>query len=85
MSDTKTTKTKVGIVVSNKMNKSIVVETERQVRHKIYGKYMRINDKYMAHDPSEIANMGDKVLIEQCRPISKNKRWLVRKVIEKAL
>lgn len=78
-------KTKTGIVVSDKMDKSIVVLTERKYKHKLYGKFLRENKKYMAHDPSGEANMGDRVLIEECRPLSKNKRWRMLKVIEKAL
>ena len=78
-------KTKTGIVVSDKMDKSIVVLTERKYKHKLYGKFLRENKKYMAHDPSGEANMGDRVMIEECRPLSKNKRWRMLKVIEKAL
>lgn len=78
-------KTKTGIVVSDKMDKSIVVLTERKFKHKLYGKFLRRNKKYLAHDPSDEANMGDRVLIEECRPLSKNKRWRMLKVIEKAL
>jgi len=78
-------KTKTGIVVSDKMDKSITVLTERMYKHKLYGKFLRENKKYMAHDPSEIAKMGDRVMIEECRPLSKNKTWRILKVIEKAL
>ncbi len=85
MSDQKTKKTKVGIVVSDKMDRTIIVLTERLFKHKLYGKFLRRNEKYMADDPQEVAGMGDRVLIEECRPISKNKRWRVREVIEKAV
>ena len=85
MSDQKNKKTKVGIVVSDKMDHTIVVLTERLYKHKLYGKFLRRNEKYMADDPQEVAGMGDRVLIEECRPISKNKRWRVREVIEKAV
>lgn len=85
MSDQKTKRTKVGIVISDKMNNTIVVLTERLYKHKLYGKFLRRNEKYMADDPQEVAAMGDRVLIEECRPISKNKRWRVREVIEKAV
>ena len=86
MSDTKIArKTKVGSVVSNKMDKSVVVQVDRRIRHKLYGKFMRKSVKYMADDPKNICNIGDKVLIEECRPLSKNKRWRVRTVVEQAV
>ncbi len=85
MSDQKNKRTKVGVVVSDKMDRTIVVITERLYKHKLYGKFLRRNEKYMADDPQEVAGMGDRVLIEECRPISKNKRWRVREVIEKAV
>ncbi|WP_457574917.1 30S ribosomal protein S17 [Desulfolithobacter sp.] len=86
MSDTnKTRKTQQGSVVSNKMDKSIVVLVERKVRHKLYGKYIRRRVKYMAHDPENACNIGDTVLIEECRPLSKNKRWRVRSIVERAV
>ena len=78
-------KTKVGSVVSNKMDKSVVIQVERLIRHKLYGKYIRKSVKYMADDPNNICNIGDVVLIEECRPISKNKRWRVRSVVEQAV
>ena len=78
-------KTKVGSVVSNKMDKSVVIQVERLIRHKLYGKYIRKSVKYMADDPNNICNIGDVVLIEECRPLSKNKRWRVRSVVEQAV
>lgn len=80
----KNRKTKVGVVVSNTMDKSVVVNTERTVKHDFYGKIMRRNVKYMAHDPENSCAIGDRVMIEECRPLSKRKRWLVREIIEKA-
>ncbi|MCK5340827.1 MAG: 30S ribosomal protein S17 [Desulfobulbaceae bacterium] len=77
-------KTKVGVVVSNMMDKSIVVKTERMVRHKLYGKIIRRHTKYLAHDPENSCNVGDRVLIEECRPLSKRKRWRIRTIVEKA-
>ena len=77
-------KTRQGFVVSNKMDKSVVVVVERKIPHKIYGKYIRQKVKYMAHDSSNLCQIGDLVLIEECRPLSKRKRWLVRSIIEKA-
>ena len=85
MSDTKIArKTKIGSVVSNKMDKSVVVQVDRRIRHKLYGKFIRRRVKYMADDPNNICNIGDVVLIEECRPLSKNKRWRVRSVVEQA-
>ena len=78
-------KTKQGAVVSNGMNKSVVVMVERKVRHKMYGKHIRKRVKYMAHDEANECNVGDTVLIEECRPLSKNKRWLVRTIVERAV
>jgi small subunit ribosomal protein S17 len=85
MSETKIArKTKIGSVISNKMDKSVVVQVDRRIRHKLYGKFMRKRVKYMADDPNNICNVGDLVLIEECRPLSKNKRWRVRSVVEQA-
>ncbi len=81
----KSKKTKIGVVVSNNMDKSIVVLTERTLRHKLYGKYIRRHVKYMADDPVNSCNIGDRVMIEECRPLSKRKRWRVREIIEKAV
>jgi small subunit ribosomal protein S17 len=78
-------KTKIGSVISNKMDKSVVVQVDRRIRHKLYGKFMRKRVKYMADDPNNICNVGDLVLIEECRPLSKNKRWRVRSVVEQAV
>lgn len=77
-------KIRQGFVVSNKMDKSVVVLVERKAPHKLYGKYIRQQVKYMAHDASNQCQIGDLVLIEECRPLSKRKRWLVRNVIEPA-
>jgi len=81
----KAKKVKIGVVVSNKMDKSAVVQTERLVPHKLYGKFMRRNVKYMADDPDNACSIGDRVLIEECRPLSKRKRWRVREIVEKAV
>lgn len=77
-------KTRQGAVVSNKMDKSVVVLVERRVPHKLYGKYMKRKVKYMAHDAGNQCQIGDLVLIEECRPLSRRKRWLVRSIIERA-
>ncbi len=84
MSDT-TRKTQQGSVVSNNMDKSVVVQVERKVKHKLYGKYIRKRVKYMAHDDDNSCNIGDTVLIEECRPLSKNKRWRVMSILERAV
>ncbi|MBC8318576.1 MAG: 30S ribosomal protein S17 [Desulfobulbaceae bacterium] len=78
-------KTKVGVVISDKMEKSIVVQTERLIRHKVYGKFIRRHIKYMADDPESLCKIGDRVLIEECRPLSRKKRWRLLEVIEKAV
>ncbi|MFP7754899.1 30S ribosomal protein S17 [Thermodesulfobacteriota bacterium B35] len=85
MSDHKTRKTRQGAVISNKMDKSVVILVERKVRHKLYGKYIRRRVKYMAHDENNQCNIGDTVLIEECRPLSKKKRWRVRTIVERAV
>ncbi len=78
-------KSKSGVVVSNKMDQSVVVRTEQLVRHPLYGKFIRRQVKYMTDDPQNLCNIGDKVLIEECRPLSKMKRWRLREIIEKAV
>jgi small subunit ribosomal protein S17 len=80
----KARKTRIGVVVSNKMDKSIVVETVRLMKHKLYGKIIRRNVRFMADDPENSCNIGDRVLIEECRPLSKNKRWRMREIIKRA-
>jgi small subunit ribosomal protein S17 len=77
-------KEKVGKVVSNKMNKSIVVAVERRVKHPIYGKFMKKTTKFMAHDEKQECNIGDVVRIMECRPLSKLKRWRLVEILEKA-
>lgn len=86
MSETKKIKkTRTGSVVSNRMEKSIVVRVERKVRHKLYGKYIKQSVKYLADDPENSCNVGDIVLIEECRPLSKKKRWRLRDIIRQAV
>jgi small subunit ribosomal protein S17 len=75
-------KTKVGIVTSNRMNKTIIVKTERLVKHPKYGKYVKRWTKYWAHDEDNLANVGDKVLIKETRPLSKKKRWRLVSILE---
>ena len=74
-----------GIVVSNKMDKTIVVLIERSLKHKLYGKYIKRSTKMQAHDPDNVCQIGDKVRITECRPLSKNKSWNLVEVVEKAV
>ncbi|MFT5144517.1 MAG: small subunit ribosomal protein S17 [Rhodothermales bacterium] len=77
-------KERVGLVVSNKMDKSILVAIERQVKHPMYGKFVKKTTKLMAHDENNDAGVGDTVRIMETRPLSKNKRWRLIDVIERA-
>jgi small subunit ribosomal protein S17 len=81
----KSKKTRTGSVVSNRMEKSVVIRVERKVRHKLYGKYVKTSVKYLADDPENLCNIGDTVLIEECRPLSKKKRWRVKAILEKVV
>ncbi len=81
---TKSARTLNGKVVSNKMEKSIVVLVERQVKHPLYGKYIRRSTKIQAHDEQNECNIGDLVTIQETRPISKNKSWALVEVTERA-
>lgn len=74
----------VGKVVSNKMDKTIVVSVERKVKHPLYGKYIKKTSRMYAHDNDNSCKIGDLVLIKQSRPISKTKHWVLVNVIEKA-
>ena len=75
----------VGRVVSDKMDKTIVVLVERLVKHPFYHKYIRRRAKFAAHDKDNSCRVGDKVVITESRPISKSKKWCVSEVIEKAV
>ena len=83
MSDRNRRKTLVGIVTSNKMDKSIVVSIEETRRHPLYGKATKITKKVMAHDENNECQIGDKVRIMETRPLSKSKRWRLVEVVEK--
>ena len=74
----------VGVVVSDKMNKTIVVEVRTKKLHKLYKKYVSTSKKYKAHDEENTANRGDTVRIIECRPISKEKKWRLLEVLERA-
>ena len=77
-------KTRIGMVVSNKMDKTITVAIERKVAHPLYKKYFKKTSKLMAHDDKKECNIGDKVKIMETRPLSANKRWRLVEIIEKA-
>ena len=77
-------KTRVGLVVSNKMDKTIVVAVQDNVKHPIYGKIIKRTLKLHAHDEENTCNVGDKVEVMETRPLSKTKRWRVVEIIEKA-
>lgn len=76
-------KEKIGLVVSNKMEKSIVVTVNRKIKHPIYGKYVNKTSKFVAHDEENNCNIGDLVKIMETRPLSKNKVWRLVEVIER--
>lgn len=84
MEKRKQRKTFVGVVESNKMQKTIVVRVERLVKHKTYGKYIKRSTKFAADDPENTCNVGDKVSIVATRPLSKTKRWRLAEVLERA-
>lgn len=78
-------KTLIGTVVSDKMDKTVTVLVERLTQHPVYKKFIRKRAKFKAHDANNVCKVGDKVLIVESRPLSKEKRWRVRQVIEKAV
>ena len=75
----------IGIVISDKMDKTIVVQAERLVKHRMYHKYIRRRSKFAAHDADNSCRTGDKVLITESRPLSRTKRWQVSKILKKAV
>ncbi|AWB93390.1 30S ribosomal protein S17 [Aeromicrobium chenweiae] len=77
-------KTREGLVVSDKMDKTVVVNVEDRVKHALYGKVLRRNMKLKAHDESNAAGIGDRVLIMETRPLSATKRWRIVEILEKA-
>jgi len=80
-----TKKTLVGLVASDKMKKTIVVEVVRRVRHPVYHKYIQSRQRYKAHDENDTCKVGDRVLIEECRPMSRDKRWRLKEILERAV
>ena len=84
MTDRNERKSKTGVVVSNKMEKTVVVAVERLVQHSLYSKSVRQTVKFKAHEENNESNVGDKVKIMETRPLSKDKRWRVIEIVEKA-
>ncbi|XP_028798706.1 uncharacterized protein LOC114754130 [Neltuma alba] len=74
----------VGMVVSNKMQKSVVVAVDRLFHHKLYNRYVKRTSKFMAHDENNVCNIGDRVRLDPSRPLSKYKHWIVAEIIKKA-
>ena len=77
-------KTRIGVVSSNKMDKTVVVAVERKVQHPIYGKFLKMTTKFHAHDEKNECSIGDTVRIMESRPLSKTKRWRLVEIVEKA-
>ena len=75
----------VGTVVSNKMDKTVVVLVQNLVKHRLYKKYIRRHSRFVAHDEDNSCHIGDKVLITESRPLSKTKKWRISKIVEKAV
>lgn len=84
MTDNKLRKSRIGVVASASMDKSITVTIERKLRHPIYGKFVKKTKKFMAHDETNDCRVGDTVKIMETRPLSKRKRWRLVEVIERA-
>lgn len=84
MAERKLRKTRIGIVVSNKMNKTVTIAIERRVPHPIYKKYFKKTTKLMVHDEKQECGIGDKIKVMETRPLSKNKRWRLVEIVEKA-
>ena len=79
------TKVREGVVVSNAMNKTVVVTVSRLVKHPQYKKYVKRRKRFKAHDENNECNVGDRVAIAETRPLSKDKRWRVQKILERAV
>ena len=84
MSATNLKRTLIGMVVSDKMDKTVTVLIERKVKHSLLGKVLRVSKKYHAHDENNEFHQGDLVSIEECRPLAKTKNWRVTKLVEKS-
>ena len=81
MSERGNRKTQTGVVVSDKMDKTVVVKVDRLVKHSVYNKYIKVSAKYKAHDADNSCKIGDRVVIVESRPMSKDKCWKVRQII----
>ncbi len=79
-----TRRERIGVVVSSNMEKSIVISVKQKLKHPIYGKFVNKTSKFMAHDEENTCNVGDTVKISETRPLSKNKRWRLVEIIERA-
>jgi len=75
----------IGTIVSDRMEKTVIVQVERLVKHRLYKKYIKRRSKYTVHDEANACRIGDRVLIAESRPISKTKKWRVRAIVEKAI
>jgi small subunit ribosomal protein S17 len=84
MEDRNLRKTRIGVVTSNRMDKTVTVSVERRVKHPIYGKFVKKTTKFHAHDEKNECTIGDTVRIMETRPLSKTKRWRLVEVVEKA-
>jgi len=85
MSERGNKKTMIGLVASDKMNKTVVVEVTRRTIHPMYHKYIKRRKRYQAHDETNDCHVGDRVLIEECRPMSARKNWRVKQILERAV
>ncbi len=85
MSNTANKKQLIGLVASDKNDKTVVVEVTRRMRHPVYKKFIKRRKRYQAHDDRNDCRTGDRVLIEECRPLSAHKRWRVKQIIERSL
>ncbi|HDJ34118.1 MAG TPA: 30S ribosomal protein S17 [Bacteroidetes bacterium] len=77
-------KERIGVVISNKMDKTVVIAVNRKMKHPIYGKFVKKTTRFMAHDEENTCNVGDTVRIMETRPLSKNKNWRLVEIIERA-
>ena len=77
-------KVQLGMVTANKLDKTITVRIERRLPHPVYKKYVTLSEKFLAHDPENLCNVGDKVRIVECRPLSRRKKWRLLEIVEKS-
>ncbi len=85
MSDSANKKTLQGVVVSDKMDKTVVVKINRRFKHPLFKKYISKSKKYSAHDEKNLCSIGDEVIISESRPLSRTKRWRVKEIVKKAI